>query len=162
MKNSQNQKNRREIILLLQYCLIQDTLNASTTLEITITCKADEQRFITHYRKVLSKELASRQKEFDNHYNDVELGVRALMNSGEYEVVRFEHINAFVDQADAEIKVNEICNKTFFGKFVIDEVKLKQSNAIVREVWALKIPVSMICSLEEMYMSCSNRCGYIY
>lgn len=127
-----------------------------------LSCKADEQRFITHYRKVLSKEISERQKEFDKHYNAVELGVKALMNTQNYEIVRFEHINAFVDQADVEIKVNDICSKTFFGNFVIGEVKLKQSNAIVREVWALKIPVSMICSLEEMHMSCSNRCGYIY
>ena len=32
-----------------------------------LTCKADEQRFITHYRKVLANELAERQKDFDKH-----------------------------------------------------------------------------------------------
>ena len=84
------------------------------------------------------------------------------MNNDDYEVVKFEHLNAYVDYEDVELKVNQICNKTFFGDFVIGQVKIKQSNAVVREIWAVKIPVSMKLKLEDYYMVCSNRCGYIY
>ena len=94
-----------------------------------LTTKNDEQRFITHYKKVLSKEIAKRQEEYDKHYFKVKEEVDILKNSGDYEVVKFEHINVFVDNyEDVQMKVNEICNRTFLGDFVINEVKIKQTN----------------------------------
>ncbi|WP_405275738.1 hypothetical protein [Methanobrevibacter sp.] len=30
-----------------------------------------------------------------------------------------EHIDVFVDYEDVEVKVNEICNRTFLGDFVV-------------------------------------------
>ncbi|WP_407424900.1 hypothetical protein [Methanobrevibacter sp.] len=60
-----------------------------------LTTRADEQRFITHYRKVLSEELAKRQKELDQHYANVESDVKMLLDAEEeYQIVRFEHIDA--------------------------------------------------------------------
>ena len=127
-----------------------------------LTCKADEQRFITHYRKVLVNELSDRQTEYDKHYRNVEVEVKSLMDADDYEFVRFEHLNAYVNQEDVEMKVNDICNRTFFGEFLINDVKIQQSNAVIREIWGLKIPRSMKFSLEDYYMACSNHCGYIY
>lgn len=127
-----------------------------------LSCKADEQRFITHYRKVLVNELSDRQTEYDKHYREVDAEVRSLLNADDYEVVRFEHLNAFVDYDDVKVKVDKIRRNTFFGGFLIGEVKIKQSNSVVKEIWALKIPVAMKFGLEDYYMACSNRCGYIY
>ena len=128
-----------------------------------LTTKNDVQRFITHYRKVLSKEIAQRQEDYDKHYFEIKEEVDTLKNSGDYEIVRFKHINVFVDDYhDVQMKVNDIRNKTFLGDFVINEVKIKQTNPkTFKEIWALKIPVSMKFRLDELYMACSERCGYI-
>ncbi len=130
-----------------------------------LTSKADEQRFINHYRKVLQKELAERQKDFDANYREVESEVKYLMNAeDEYEIVRFEHIDVFVTQSDVEMKVNDICNTTFLGDFVVGDVKIKlnTSGNSYTEIWALKIPVSMRSSLKRYYEACAERCGYLY
>lgn len=127
-----------------------------------LTTKADEGRFIRHYRKVLSEELAQRQKEYNQHYLTVESEVKSLIHADEWEVVRFEHSNAFVDKFDVEMKVTDICEKTFLGMFLMGDVKIKQSNAVFREIWALKIPVSMKFELERYYKACAEKCGYIY
>ena len=127
-----------------------------------LTCKADEQRFITHYRKVLKKELSKRQEDFDKHYFKVKSEVESLMNSENYEIVRFEHLDVFVTQSDVEMKVNDICNKTFLGDFVVGEVKIKEISSGYKEIWALKIPVAMKFKLKDYYMACAERCGYIY
>ena len=92
---------------------------------------------------MLSDELAKRQKEFDANYSKVESEIRYLMNTEkDYEIVRFQHIDALVSQEDVELKVNEICEKTFLGDFVVGKVKIKQnpSGNAFTEIWALKIP----------------------
>ena len=129
-----------------------------------LTTKADEQRFINHYKKVLAKELSDRQAEYDKHYSEVESEVKSMINSCDYEVVRFEHIDVLVDYEDVEMKVNEICNNTFLGDFVIGDVKIKLSTSgnAFTEIWALKIPVAMKYSLKRYYEACAERCGYIY
>lgn len=130
-----------------------------------LTSRADEQRFINHYKQVLSNELTERQKEFDANYREIELEVKCLINTeDEYEIVRFEHIDVFVTQSDVERKVNDIFNTTFLGDFVIGEVKIKlnTSGNSYTEIWALKIPVSMISSLKRYYEACTERCGYLY
>lgn len=129
-----------------------------------LTTKADEQRFINHYKKVLANELSDRQTEYDKHYLEVESEVRSMMNDGEYEVVRFEHIDVFVDYEDVEMKVNSICNRTFLGDFVVGDVKIKlnSSGNAFTEIWALKIPLAMKFKLNEYYTACAERCGYIY
>lgn len=129
-----------------------------------LTCKADEQRFITHYKKVLSKEIAKRQEDYDKHYFKVKEEVDVLKNSGDYEVVKFEHINVFVDYKEVEMKVNSICNRTFLRDFVVGDVKIKlnSSGNAFTEIWALKVPVAMRGSLNRYYEACAERCGYIY
>ena len=127
-----------------------------------LTTPADEERFIQHYRKVLANELSDRQTEYDKHYREVEAEVRFLMGADDYEVVRFEHLNAYVDYEDVEQKVTQIKENTFFGLFLIGDVKIKQSNAVFKEIWAVKIPVAMKFKLEDFYMACAERCGYIY
>ena len=127
-----------------------------------LTTKNDEQRFITYYRKVLSKEIAKRQEDYDKHYFKVKEEVDILKNSGDYEVVIFEHIDVLVDYKSVEMKVNEIC-KTFLGHFLINEVKIEQTNPqSFKEIWALKIPKSLKYRLDELYMACSQRCNFIY
>lgn len=127
-----------------------------------LTTKADEQRFIAHYHKVVAEQIAQRQVEYDNHYFEVESEVKGLMNTNQWEVVRFEHLNAYVDYEDVEQKVKQIKENTFFGLFLIGEVKIKQSNAVFKEIWGLKVPVAMKFKLEDYYMACAERCGYIY
>ena len=127
-----------------------------------LTTKTDEQRFINHYKKVLANELSDRQAEYDKHYREVEAEVRSLMYADDYEVVRFEHLNAYVDYEDVEQKVKQIKENTFFGLFLIGDVKIKQSNAVFKEIWAVKVPVSMKFKLEDYYMACAEKCGYIY
>ena len=127
-----------------------------------LTTKADEQRFIAYYHKVVAEQIAQRQVEYDNHYFEVESEVKGLMNTNQWEVVRFEHLNAYVDYEDIEQKVKQIKENTFFGLFLIGDVKIKQSNAVFKEIWALKIPVTMKFKLEDFYMACAERCGYIY
>ena len=129
-----------------------------------LTTKADEQRFINHYKKVLANELSDRQTEYDKHYLEVESEVRSMMNDGEYELVRFEHIDVFVDYEDVEMKVNSICNRTFLGDFVVGDVKIKlnSSGNAFTEIWALKVPVAMRGSLNRYYEACAKKCGYIY
>ena len=75
-----------------------------------------------------------------------------------------EHIDVFVDYEDVGIKVNEICNRTFLGDFVVGEVKIKENSSgnSYTEVWALKIPVNMKFSLKQYYKACAERCGFIY
>lgn len=60
------------------------------------------------------------------------------------------------------MEVNEICNKTFLGDFVVGGVKIKEISSGYKEIWALKIPVSMKFGLKDFYMACAERCGYIY
>lgn len=127
------------------------------------TC-ADEQRFIDHYKNVLRSELSKRQADYDNYYFELESRVKSMMNNCEYEVVRFEHIDVFVDYEDVEKKVNDICNTTFLGDFVVGDVKIKlnSSGNSFTEIWALKLPVAMKFSLKQYYNACAERCGYIY
>ena len=129
-----------------------------------LSTRADEQRFINHYKKVLKSEMSKRQSDYDNHYFKIKSKVESMMNDCEYEVIRFEHIDVFVDYKDVEMKVNEICNKTFFGDFVVGDVKIKlnSSGNAFTEIWALKVPVSMKFSLKRYYEACAERCGYIY
>lgn len=129
-----------------------------------LSTRADEQRFINHYKKVLESEISKRQSDYDNHYFEIESEVKSMMNDCEYEVVRFEHIDVFVDHEDVEKKVNDICNRTFLGDFVVGEVKIKlnSSGNSFTEVWALKVPVTMKFSLKQYYNACAERCGYIY
>ena len=72
------------------------------------------------------------------------------------------HRNAFVDYGDVAQKVKEIKENTFLGDFVVGEVKIKQSNAVFIEIWALKVPVTMKFELEKYYKASAERCGYIY
>lgn len=129
-----------------------------------LSTRADEQRFINHYKKVLESELSNRQSDYDNHYFELESRVKSMMDNSEYEIVRFEHIDVFVDYEDVEKKVNDICNTTFLGDFVVGEVKIKlnSSGNSFTEIWALKVPVTMKFSLKEYYEACAERCGYIY
>ena len=129
-----------------------------------LSTRADEQRFINHYKKVLGSEISKRQSDYDRHYFEVESRVKSMMDDSEYEVGRFEHIDVFVDYEDVEKKVNDICNNTFLGDFVVGEVKIKlnSSGNSFTEVWALKVPVAMKFSLKQYYNACAERCGYIY
>ena len=70
----------------------------------------------------------------------------------------------FVTQSDVERKVNDICNTTFLGDFVVGDVKIKlnTSGNSYTEIWALKIPVSMRSSLKRYYEACAEKCGYIF
>ena len=109
-----------------------------------LSTRADEQRFINHYKKVLGSEISKRQSDYDRHYFEVESRVKSMM--------------------DVEKKVNDICNTTFLGDFVVGEVKIKlnSSGNSFTEVWALKVPVAMKFSLKQYYNACAERCGYIY
>ena len=129
-----------------------------------LSTRADEQRFINHYKKVLKSEISKRQSDYDNHYFEIESKVESMMINCEYEVVRFEHIDVFVDYEDVEKKVNDICNTTFLGDFVVGEVKIKlnSSGNSFTEVWALKVPVTMKFSLKQYYTVCAERCCYIH
>lgn len=129
-----------------------------------LSTRADEQRFINHYKKVLKSEISKRQSDYDNHYFEIKSKVESMMINYEYEVVRFEHIDVFVDYEYVEMKVNAICNTTFLGDFVVGDVKIKlnSSGNSFTEVWALKVPVAMKFSLKQYYNACAERCGYIY
>ena len=129
-----------------------------------LSTRADEQRFINHYKKVLKNELSKRQSDYDNHYFEIKSKVNSMMNNGEYEVVRFEHIDVFVDYKDVEQKVNDIRDNTFLGDFVVGDVKIKlnSSGNSFTEIWVLKLPVAMKFSLKQYYNACAERCGYIY
>ena len=129
-----------------------------------LSTRADEQRFINHYKKVLKSELSNRQSDYDNHYFEVKSRVKSMIDSCEFEVVMFEHIDVFVDYEDVEKKINDICNTTFLGDFVVGEVKINQNSSrnSFTEIWALKIPVNMKFTLKEYYKACAERCGYIY
>lgn len=128
-----------------------------------LTTLADEQRFINHYKKVLASEISQRQVEYDKRYLEVKSKVKSMMSSGNYEVVRYEHIDVFVDYEEVEMKVKAICN-TFLGDFQIGEVKIKENSSgnSFTEIWALRIPVGMKFSLKRYYMACARKCGYIY
>lgn len=86
------------------------------------------------------------------------------MNSDQWEIVRFEHIDALVDYDEVKEKVDKICSNTFFGDFVIDEPKiiLNSSGNSFTEVYALKIPVAMKFKIKDYYMACAGGCSYIY
>ena len=129
-----------------------------------LSTRADEQRFINHYKKVLKSEMSKRQSDYDNHYFEIESKVNSMMINCEYEVVRFEHIDVFVDYKDVEQKVNDIRDNTFLGDFVVGDVKIKlnSSGNSFTEIWALKLPVAMKFSLKQYYNACAERCGYIY
>ena len=109
--------------------------------------------------------MADCQREFDAHYDEVESEVRYLMNTEEkWEIVRFQHIDALVPLSDIELKVNKMCNTTFFSDFLVGEVKIKQnpSGNAFTEIWALKIPISMRGSLKRYYEAAAQTCGYLY
>ena len=86
------------------------------------------------------------------------------MNSDQWEIVRFEHIDALVDYEEVKEKVDKICNRTFFGHFVINEPKilLNSSGNSFTEVYALRIPVAMKLNLKKYYTVSAEHCGYIY
>lgn len=128
-----------------------------------MTCRADEQRFVNHYRKVLKSELSERQAEWNQHYAKIESQVKAMIATDSFEVVRFTHFNPFVEYGDVKMKVNDICNNTFLGDLAVGEVKIKAETSYSHtEIWALKIPIGMKHSLKKYYEACANRCGYIY
>ena len=126
-----------------------------------LTTEADEQRFIEHYNKVLNEELAKRQLEYDKRYYTIESKVKSLMNITEFEIVRFEHLNVFVSEEDVQVRVKEISENTFFGDFLVGEIKIKRSTSAFKEIWGLRVPVSMKYSLDEYYKICAQKCGYI-
>lgn len=128
-----------------------------------MTCGADEQRFVNHYRKVLKRELSERQAEWDKHYAEIESQVKSMIATDGFEVVRFTHFDTFVEYADVEMKVNDICNNTFLGDLVIGEVKIRQETSHSHtEIWGLKVPLSMKFDLKRYYEACAQKCGYIY
>lgn len=128
-----------------------------------MTCRADEGRFVRYYRKVLSEEIAERQVEWDKHYAEIESQVKSMIATDGFEVVRFTHFDTFVEYADVEMKVNDICNNTFLGDLVIGEVKIRQETSHSHtEIWGLKVPLSMKFDLKRYYEVCAQKCGYIY
>ena len=127
-----------------------------------LTCKADEGRFIRHYRKVLAEEIAERQSEWDQKYIEVESQINAMVESDPFEIVKFTYFDVFMGREDVEEKVNDLCANTFLGDFLVGQVKVKEETSqSYNEIWALKIPVSMKYSLKEYYEVCANKCGYI-
>ena len=50
----------------------------------------------------------------------------------------------------------------FLGDFVVGEVKIKENSSGYKEIWEVKVPVSMKFKLEDYYMACAEKCGYIY
>ncbi|MBR2557338.1 MAG: hypothetical protein IKE95_03060 [Methanobrevibacter sp.] len=124
----------------------------------------DEERFIEHYNRVLSKEIGARQEEYDKRYFEMKDEVEALMSAGvNYEVVEFKHIDVLTDMEYVDQKVNEIYNNTFFGDMAIKKPKIIQggSSSSFREIWALKVPATMKIHLKDYYKVCSQRCGFI-
>ena len=128
-----------------------------------LTCKADEQRFITHYRKVLAKELENRQGDYDKHYEEMKNKLNHLINTEESVVIRFEHTDVFMDKADVQIKVDELFKNTFLGRLSVNDPKITEKNEgyVYHEIWALKVPNSLKFRLEEYYKACAEHCGYI-
>lgn len=124
----------------------------------------DEERFIEHYNRVLAKEIAARQDEYDQRYFEGKSEMESLMSAGgNSEIVKFEHLDVLTTSEQVNQKVNTIYNNTFFGDLAIKEpkVKINSSGNSYTEIWALKIPTSMRLHLKEYYRSCSERCGYI-
>ena len=79
----------------------------------SLTSKADEKRFIRHYKKVLSKEISKRQSEWDKKYFEMEKQVKAMMKTDEFEIVRYTYFDVFMNRGEVETKVNDLCaNKT--------------------------------------------------
>lgn len=127
-----------------------------------LTCRADEGRFIRHYRKVLSEEVAQRQSQWNQKYIEVESQISAMVESDPFEIVRFTYFDVFMGREDVEEKVNDLCANTFLGDFLVGQVKVKEETSqSYNEIWALKIPVSMKYSLKKYYEACANKCGYI-
>ena len=127
-----------------------------------LSCQADEGRFIRHYKKVLSEEIAERQSEWDKKYFNAESKIKAMVESDPFEIVRFTYFDVFMGREDVEEKVNDLCANTFLGDFLVGQVKVKEETSqSYTEIWALKIPVSMKYSLKQYYEVCANKCGYI-
>lgn len=86
-----------------------------------------------------------------------------MMMADEFEVVRFTHFDPFVEYGDVEVKVNDICNNTFLGDFVVGEVKIRRETSYSHmEIWGLRVPISMKLDLKRYYEACAQKCGYIY
>ena len=82
----------------------------------------------------------------------------------EWEIVRFEYLDALVHLSDIEMKVNKMFNTTFIGDFLVGEVKIRQNpsgNAFAK-IWDLKILISMRGSLKRYYEASAQTCGYLY
>ena len=127
-----------------------------------LTSKADEDRFIHYYKKVLSKEISKRQSEWDQKYFEVEKQVKAMMKTDEFEMVRYTYFDVFMSREDVEAKVRDLCANTFLGDLLVGQVKIKEeTNQSFTEIWGLKVPLSMKYSLKEYYEVSANRCGYI-
>ena len=128
----------------------------------SLTSKADEKRFIRHYKKVLSKEISKRQSEWDQKYFEVEKQVKAMMKTDDFEIIRYTHFDVFMTRGEVETKVNDLCANTFLGDLLVGQVKIKEeTNQSFTEIWGLKVPLSMKYSLKEYYEVSANRCGYI-
>ena len=128
----------------------------------SLTSKADEKRFIRHYKKVLSKEISKRQSEWDKKYFEMEKQVKAMMKTDEFEIVRYTYFDVFMTRGEVETKVNDLCANTFLGDLLVGQVKIKEeTNQSFTEIWGLKVPLSMKYSLKEYYEVSANRCGYI-
>ena len=127
-----------------------------------LTSKADENRFINHYKKVLSKEISKRQSEWDKKYFEMEKQVKAMIKIDEFEIVRYTDFDVFMSRGEVETKINDLCAHTFLGDFLVGQVKVKEETSqSFTEIWALKIPVSMKHSLKQYYEVCANKCGFI-
>ena len=83
------------------------------------------------------------------------------MNCSEFEIVRFEHLNVFMNKSEVEVRAKKIYDNTFIGKFAVSEAKVRRINSGYKEIWALRIPVSMKYSLKEYYKLSAQKCGYI-
>ena len=124
----------------------------------------DEERFINHYNSVLKKEIAKRQEEYDQRYFEVKAKMESLMSDGgNFEIVKFEHLDVLITADQVNQKVGQIYNNTFFGDLAIKEPKIRQNSSgnSYTTIWALKIPASMRLHLKEYFRCCSERCGYI-
>lgn len=127
-----------------------------------LVTRADKKRFVEHYKTVLASELSQRQADYDRHYYDLESKIKAMMETDEFEIVRFTYFDVFMAKEDVEAKVNDLCAHTFLGDFLVGQVKVKEETSqSFTEIWALKIPVSMKYSLKQYYGACANKCGYI-
>ena len=92
----------------------------------------DEDRFIKEYNRVLEKEIAARQDEYDQRYFEVKAEVESLMSAGDQTVVvPFKHLDVLVDSDYVNQKVDQIYNNTFFGTLAIKEPKVKINSSAI-------------------------------